>query len=604
MKKNRAKQKAKETLLTITGIDKEKESLSVGLYRVLRLGLLILTIAFLCAFFIITMKERRDHELKEAETYLNSVESSVLAAMDNYVEISHLILMNEDVQTFLSAEKVDKGLINDTKYSVLRILAVCNNIDSVHIFRNDMDYMKTSKSEYRVDFDRMKQPEWENLINDKKGGSVVRINGFDALFSFDGKTLMTICRVINDFNTQEKVGVLLMSIDDSLLNMILHAQKNENICILTDRGQFLAGDEDLMEHYDKGFRSEQEKSKTVWDGLRRGTIVGHKVEDLPIIVLCYSTSSLKAISWESIVCLVLLAMAFGTAMFVAGTYITRRITRPLADLTAEINRTKGAGSLENLTVKLPENEIGELADNYNDMIEHIRELISSLLEKEKTIQRAEVWALHEQIKPHFLYNSLETISAMAIDAGADDVHSALETLGSFFRNFLSKGDREIPLEREVHIIQDYLKLLKLRYGDIINDEYDISEEAKACVIPKLILQPLVENGIYHGIRMKGEPGLVKIKAYLQDENLHILVRDSGVGMPQEEIEKILRQKRTAKNEDDLNQFGFGLWGTIERVKYFCDKEDVVRIESEIGDHTEIEFIIPKDKTIRKTEETI
>ena len=458
--------------------------------------------------------------------------------------------------------------------------------------------MKTSKSEYRVDFDRMKQPEWQNLIANKKGGPVVRINGFDALFSFDGKTLMTICRVINDYNTQQQTGILLMSIDDSLLNMILHAQKNEHMCILTDRGQFLAGDEELMKYYDKSFRSETEHSKTVWKGLSRGTMVGRKVDELPIIILSYSSSSLKAISWESIFGLMLMALAFGGAVLLAGSYISKRITRPLADLTAEINRNKFAGGLEKLSVKLPENEIGELGENYNDMIDHLKELIESLLEKEKTIQRAEVWALHEQIKPHFLYNSLETISAMAIDDGAEDVHFALETLGRFFRNFLSKGDREIPLEREVHIIQDYLKLLKLRYGDIINDEYEIDEEAKNCVIPKLILQPLVENGIYHGIRMKGEPGSVKIKAFFEGENLHISVRDSGVGMPQEEIEKILNQKRTAKNEDDLNQFGFGLWGTIERVKYFCDKEDVVRIESVIGDHTEIEFIIPKEKTVR------
>ena len=598
------KGKAKEKLISIAGIDREKESLANGLNRMLRLGLFILACAFLISFVVIIQKERRDHELKEAETYRNSVESSILAAMDNYVEISSLILMNEDVQKFLSAEKVDRGLTNDTKYSVLNILAVCNNIDSVHIFRNDLDYMKTSKSEYRVDFDRMKQPEWQKLIMDRKGGPVVRINGYDALFSFDGKTLMTICRVINNFNNQQKDGILLMSIDDSLLNMILHAQKNEHICILTDRGMFLAGDESLMKHYDESFLSETQQSKSVWNGVRHGTIVGGKVEELPIVILCYSTSSLKAISWESILCLVLMAIAFGIAVFLAGAYLSKNITRPLAQLTAEIDRTKLAGGLEPLSVRLPENEIGELGDNYNDMIAHLQELINSLLEKEKMIQKAEVWALHEQIKPHFLYNSLETISAMAIDAGADDVHSALETLGSFFRNFLSKGDREIPLEREVHIIQDYLKLLKLRYGDIISDEYEISEEAKSCVIPKLILQPLVENGIYHGIRMKGEPGSVTIKAYLSEHNLHITVRDSGVGMPQEEIDKILNQKRTAKNEDDLNQFGFGLWGTIERVKYFCDKEDVVRIESVIGDHTEIEFIIPKDKTIRKAEETI
>ena len=98
---------------------------------------------------------------------------------------------------------------------------------------------------------------------------------------------------------------------------------------------------------------------------------------------------------------------------------------------------------------------------------------------------------------------------MALESGAANVHEALETLGSFYRNFLSKGGREIRLYREVNIVRDYLALQKLRYGDIIEDEYDIDDDVNDCIVPKLILQPLVENSIYHGIRLKGEKGQIK-----------------------------------------------------------------------------------------------
>jgi two-component system sensor histidine kinase YesM len=234
-------------------------------------------------------------------------------------------------------------------------------------------------------------------------------------------------------------------------------------------------------------------------------------------------------------------------------------------------------------------ELDMLKTSYNSMIDYVKELIGAVIDKEKTVQRMEMRVLQEQIKPHFLYNSIETIGYLALEAGADKVHNALETLGSFYRNFLSKGSREITLSREIAIVKDYLSLQKLRYGDIIEDEYDISDDVKNFIVPKLILQPIVENSIYHGIRIKGEKGTIKITGRLIDGALHLIVRDTGVGMSKEQIEEILNKKRDDSAEDE--SASFGLWDTIERIRIFCDREDVVRIRSEAGEYTEIELII-------------
>ena len=233
------------------------------------------------------------------------------------------------------------------------------------------------------------------------------------------------------------------------------------------------------------------------------------------------------------------------------------------------------------------------------MIDHVNELIDKLMEKEKTLQRAEMRVLQEQIKPHFLYNSIETIGFLALDAGADKVHDALETLGRFYRNFLSKGGKDISLSREIKIVQDYLALQKLRYGDIIDDVYEIDEDTKKFIVPKLMLQPLVENSIYHGIRLKGEPGVISIRAYIEEHSegddefreLHVIVTDTGVGMDQEIIEKILSvdsKDRPAEADES-----FGLWGTIQRIRMYTGKRDCVKIASEEGEFTRIEIIIPE-----------
>ncbi|MBR4606798.1 MAG: histidine kinase, partial [Lachnospiraceae bacterium] len=249
--------------------------------------------------------------------------------------------------------------------------------------------------------------------------------------------------------------------------------------------------------------------------------------------------------------------------------------------------------LQKIEVKLPKNELGMLEEEYNNMIEHVNDLIKRLMEKEKVLQNAEMRVLHEQIKPHFLYNSLETIGWLAMDAGAENVHDALETLGSFYRNFLSKGDREVSLRREILIVKDYLALQKLRYGDIINDEYDIAPDTEDCIVPKLILQPLIENSIYHGIRLKGEAGTIKITSFMEGDVLHVIVRDTGVGMSQEKIDQVLSTDMTRGGEKSVEQSeSFGLWGTIERIRCFCEKDDVVQIRSDEGEFTEIEFIFP------------
>jgi two-component system sensor histidine kinase YesM len=189
---------------------------------------------------------------------------------------------------------------------------------------------------------------------------------------------------------------------------------------------------------------------------------------------------------------------------------------------------------------------------------------------------------------------------MDMDSGAENVHSALETLGSFYRNFLSKGDREVPFEKEISIIKDYLALQKLRYGDIFEDVYDIAEDTLDFVIPKLILQPIVENSIYHGIRLTGEKGIISIKSRLIDDDLHVWVKDTGVGMTKEQIDRIMSGEAGEELEPGtVPTESFGLWGTVERIRYFCGKKDIVRIESELGEYTEIEFTIPRRERVHE-----
>lgn len=571
-------------------------SLSKRLWYILIAMLFVIVLCFAIALAFLTSKSKSSFEKSQSETRIAAVKSSIQAEIQNYKSLSRLIMINDEVMKLLRSKRVDAGVKNDAHYSVLEILNVCDNVDSVFVIRNDGEYMSTGKGEYLLDRNRMDEEEWKNTILNKRGSTVFSMNADDALFKMSGPTFITLSRAIYDIYTQDLTGILLMNISIDMLSKIAQEQGINAICITDTNGNYLAGNADLCKYYCEEFTGSTVMHKNVPIGLSFATVSGSAVENLPLVVICTSTVETRnAIPMETILVMLLLLIAFLILSLLVTAFMDRNLAKPIVELSDAMEKTKLSGFLEKLDVEVPNDEIGQLADSYNSMIGHLNDLFNELIEKEKAQQKAEMSVLYEQIKPHFLYNSLETISYLAVEANAPKVHDALETLGSFYRNFLNKGSRTISFRREIAIIKDYLSLQRLRYGDILLDEYDVAEDTLDIYIPKLILQPLVENSIYHGIRPKGEEGKIIIKSHCDDENLYIIVYDNGVGMEPEQIEKILNAGSPGKKKD-INETGsFGLVGTIERIRQYCNNRDAVKITSEVGEYTQIELIIRREE---------
>lgn len=580
---------------------KKRKSLNSGLILILITVLALIVVTFLVSTSFVLDKTRYDYEMRESETMINGVAGSVSAGIGTFKNLSRLVMLNDEAVVFLRADRATPGNINDARYGVMDVMNATTNLDSIFIIRNDGAYMNTGKGVYDVDFELWRSDEWKDRILSERGGAIIMMNAGDAVRRTNYGSIVTIARAIYDINSQKLTGILLMNFSTSLLQEAIENQGSSALCVISTEGEFLAGNESIASYMSEEFVSDTIVHTMIDNGSDNAMISGYRIPDTPLVVLCYTDSKVSVFSNTTMYALISMGLVFIVAIILAANFITRNITKPLSDLTGAIEKTKKSGYLEKLDVAVPNNEIASLSDSYNGMVEHVNQLFEELIEKEKSVQRAEMRVLHEQIKPHFLYNSMETIGYMALNDGATDVHEALETLGSFYRNFLSKGDRDIPLSREISIIKDYLSIQKLRYGDIIIDEYDIADDVKDWQIPKLLLQPLVENSIYHGIRLKGEAGVIKITGYSEDGELHLIVYDSGLGMEQEVIERLLS---TDASDDGVNKdisgpdaakkllSGFGLRGTIERVRYFCGRDDVVKIRSELGEYAEIEFIIP------------
>ena len=566
--------------------EKRKRSLSSALTRMILLIVLVILIAFLISWYLVTENERRKASVQASEGVLMGLSSNISYSIRSYAELSRIIMTDEKLVSFLKAEAstVDTGRINDARYAVMDILNVTEGVDSVMIFREDLILFSTNRFMYRFDMPRLNGEEWKADILAARGRAVVSLNNNYVASKPDGNPTITIGREINDLNTQKRIGILLMNISPVVYDRLLRQLKYDDICILGDDGTYLAGNREIADYDDEAFHLAQVTHRDVGTGRERSLLSGCRMSGYPIVLL-RMTPYAKEVPYGYLTVLLGLLLITMLAVIRMVAFVTQSITRPVFALSRHMERNKQSGSLEKVEMDIPYSELDMLKGDYNDMIDHVNELIGKVIENEKTLQRAEMRVLQEQIKPHFLYNSIETISFLALDAGADKVYDALETMGSFYRNFLSKGSREIELAQEIRIVQDYLSLQKLRYGDIIEDEYEIAPEAEHFVIPKLILQPLVENCIYHGIRLKGEPGIIRITAGVQDGELILKVRDTGVGMTQEQIDRIMSKDRAAGDISDSESFG--LWGTIERIRIYCDRQDVVSIESEPGEYTEI-----------------
>jgi two-component system sensor histidine kinase YesM len=228
-------------------------------------------------------------------------------------------------------------------------------------------------------------------------------------------------------------------------------------------------------------------------------------------------------------------------------------------------------------------EIGDLYNCYNAMGARINDLLETVVEKEKQRVHAEMIAVQEQMNPHFLYNTLDTIGCMAFQNSPEEVYDAIETLGVFYRKFLSKGSEAITVSDEVTIVQKYIKLLKLRNDAEFTDEYYIEPGLENVMVTKLILQPLVENSIQHGIIPKGEPGVIRISIYSENNRMHIKVYDSGVGMDEYQTAALLK---------DDNPKSFGFKSTVKRIRSFYQNNAFVSINSKVGEFCEIDINVP------------
>ncbi len=287
------------------------------------------------------------------------------------------------------------------------------------------------------------------------------------------------------------------------------------------------------------------------------------------------------------VLIVIMAMIVRNRAVMATEKSVRAPIERLEEVAAKI----AEGSLDARIADTDVTELRNLTAQVNTMADRLKSMMEKSNQDAKKLRKAELRTLQAQINPHFLYNTLDAIVWKAEAGDKDEVIQLTSALSDFFRISLSSGADWIPISQEKKHIEGYLTIQQTRYRDILRYEIDIPDELGDYYILKLLLQPLVENAIYHGIKIKRGGGLIQVTGKLEDDVLTFCVRDTGLGMTPGQLNDL--NERMKKGQPTVNEGGggFGLVNVNLRIRLYYNQEEGLSITSN-AEGTEVSFSVP------------
>ncbi len=566
----------------------KKRFLSLGLRKKIQflfLCTMIVCILFCSGIFYLILENQMQQSIADKEiSNRTAISNNLDSTMKSINSISRLTMLRSTVRTFLLAESNSTPRTRNALQEIHDILNTFNLSCNVVILRMDGQCLNTGPGITYVNTGKIFETEWLNEVMAQKGNYVIKAGTRGAFRSNIGE-MVSFVRVINDINTQKPIGILAINLPSRFFEQAYEGLSGEtsHFALYDTSGSLICKDnestfsslnpENLLQN------TREETDKLFYKSIFTCDTLG---DSHFILASRLEVRILDGLPAKLLVALIIGAFILLAFMWLINTYIAKNVIYPiqrLVDSMAEVQN----GWLHRVSMNVNDDEIGLLKNSYNAMLIEINQLIEELLQKEKTLRMAELDALQEQMKPHFLYNTLDMIRYMALENRTDEVYNMLETLGNFYRRFLSKGSTDLSLGEEIEIVKSYLTLQRTRFEDIFTDEYEIEEGLSSIRVPRLILQPLVENSIYHGIRPKGEHGVIRVTVKRQEDFLFLSIYDNGIGMSAHQRELLFSGK-------DSRSFGFQ--GTIERIRYYYKTEDVFEIHSTEGEYCEIILKLP------------
>ena len=555
--------------------------------------MLILFVSWMMIFFLfagIRSRESRNYAKALSAQTLNTVGRNVTTIIDNAAYYSRIILSSSEVTGALEAGDGERQ--KESLYQFISLVDSETHINGIymwdmydHACSIDRNHVRSLRTE------NVSGTNWYEEVMALGGSYCLKLNADRVLTQSSAQTCVSLIRVVNNPFDYQPVGILMINIDlEAFVGCYesVDAQSVPCLYILDQTGKIVASRSEItLPEFQAALASGRE---SFLYGDRKVFPASLEADGIDWVILAgtVTENSLdKSAAGGFLVATVMISLA--VFCFAAFFFTRRDVANPLEDMADSMNRMEGKKFEKICTDSRGAEfsaEMGILKDTYNQMVDEIDTLIEQVYEEEKIKRKTELNALQEQMKPHFLYNTIDAMGYLALSGRSQEVYDALEAFGSYYRILLSKGKELITVREEIEMVRDYLELLKIRYGDELHYVLDVDENICDDYILKMILQPLVENAVNHGIRPKTTRGMVCVEGKEEDGYLCFSVADDGVGMSSEKMAELQRENL------DSNEKSFGLRGTIERIKIFYEQDIGYDIQSTEGRGTVITLRVP------------
>jgi len=577
-------------------------------YKLIAIFIVLIIIPFL-VLGIMSYSKSSSVIMKETVMNSDQLVRQVADKIDyNFKEIDKntlLFVWNDKTQNILkshySTETLSKRKANqiELEAAMQTFLNTRLEIESVYIYRHDGDEYYIDHTAFNKDVRKRILMKRTEIISEAE-----KYSGKNNWITLNlDKELITGTRIIYDTINLKKLGVLIINIQESYLKSLydnVRLSKSSFFVIRDKDGTIISTNSSLKgeEIYSilKNMKSSTDQFANFASDLKvsgKFFIIGQTSDfaGWEVLQVIPSDELLEGIrqigSW--IFLLAVLCIVISTLLLLL---FSSYMVDPIKHLINVMKKVEK----EDFSVKaepISQDEFGELTLVFNKMIERVRYLIKEVYQQKIVKQEAEFKLLQAQINPHFLYNTLDSINWIAKMNGVEDISKMVVALGQLMRISVSKGKREITLAQEIEYINNYLLIQRMRYRDKFKVVIDVEEDIKNCILPKLILQPVVENALVHGIEKKLGKGVLIIKASCESSKLVIDVIDDGVGMDPVRAKEVLKYECIGEGEEESEiHAGIGISNVNRRIKMIYGNDYGVDIISEIGKGTDVRIVLP------------
>lgn len=538
---------------------------------------LILIISTYSAITSVT-KKSRDLAQMQINAFSNDLENT----LETYKETALALALDGNVQSYLKSEPrsheyqirsegAKETLVNIQNLQIhTNFLAVAALDDKGNLQdETGTNYLfKAQESMISTRFQEIYTKDYRNSF--PSGYGTMRMNFNNAYYNGEKYTLNIYYPVYNTYKIGNQIGLICINVDENIFRHIFEKTDSimdVEICLINTEGTLVThADKEkigkqvdyLAQLTDDHGSFEQNGSLYVYQKIGRWNY--YLVDIIP-------TSELYRDSLQTVYLLIVLLVAMVAVSLLVASKIISRNYEPLDELVTKM----GQVSEGRLDIRIEEAQMGadfkQMASGFNVMMDKIVVLMDQVKEEQHQVEQIRFNALQSQIQPHFLYNTLECIHWQAAAKGDKQVSTLVKALAMYYRLCLSKGHDVINLSQEIEHVKNYLTIQNIRYDHILDAVFEVPPGMNEIQIPKMTLQPLVENAIYHGIKLKkGIQGELRIYAYMEEEDAIVCVEDSGSGMSQDRI-------------DDMNNsisvydesFGYGVRNVNKRIEILFGK---------------------------------